>query len=43
MTTVFFFKTTDSYEVADGSYEVCRLGHHVGSTFVGFNYRIVPD
>ena len=33
--TMVSVKTTESYEVADESYEVGRLGHHFGSTFTG--------
>ena len=49
MIPVFYVKNTESYEVADGSYEICRLGQHLGSKFTertdtgGPNYRIGPD
>ena len=35
MTPVSFVKTTESYVKTKESYEVCRLGHHVDSTFTG--------
>ena len=35
MTPVFFAQTTESYVKTTESYEVCRLGHHMDSTFTG--------
>ena len=48
MTPVFFVKTTESYAKTTESYEACRLGHHMDSTFTGKdrngpNNRIGPD
>ena len=48
MTPVSFVKTTESYVNTTKSYEVCRLGHHMDSTFTGKdhngpNNRIRPD
>ena len=43
-----YFKTMESYVKTMESYEVCRLGHHMDSTFTGKdqngpNNRIGPD
>ena len=35
MTPVSFVKITESYVKTTESYEVCRLGHHMDSTFTG--------
>ena len=35
MTPVSFVKTTESYVKTTESYEVCRLGHHMDSTYTG--------
>ena len=35
MTPVSFVKTTESYVKTTESCEVCRLGHHMDSTFTG--------
>ena len=35
MTPVFFVKTTESHVKTTQLYEVCRLGHHIDSTFTG--------
>ena len=48
MTPVSFVKTTESNVKTTESYEVCRLGHHMDSTFTGKdkngpNNRIGPD
>ena len=48
MTPVSFVKTTESYVKTTESYKVCRLGHHLGSTFTGNDrngpsYRIGQD
>ena len=48
MTPVSFVKTMGSYVKSTESYEVCRYGHHLGSTFTGTarngpNYRIGPE
>ena len=48
MTPVSFVKTTGSYIKTTESYEVCRLGHLMDSTFTGKdqngpNNRIGPD
>ena len=48
MTPVSFVKTTESYVKTTESYEVCRLDHHMDSTFTGKHHngpsnRIGPD
>ena len=48
MAPVSFVKTTESYVKTTESYEVCRLGHHMNSTFTGKdqngpNSRTGPD
>ena len=35
MTPVSFVKTTESYVETTETYEVCRLGRHMTSTFTG--------
>ena len=42
MTPVSFVKTTELYVKTAESYEVCRLGHHMDSTFTG-NYQNEPN
>ena len=48
MTPVSFVKTMGSYVKSTESYEVCRYGHHLDSTFTGTarngpNYPIGPE
>ena len=48
MTPISFVKTMESYVKTMELHEVCRLGHHMDSTFTGKdqngpNNRIGPD